>query len=700
LPRRHTPGAGWGSRLAVLFACLLLLCNPLLAADSEKVSETLKATDPAAAVNVLIHFQQAPSETERQNILSLDGQPRNSAALRNSGNSANNTEAYVLPASALEEVAKDANVLAITRDDAEQDAFSAGYSAAANSAAAVPPAQKISQDLQNLDPAKPVNVIVQYSDGPSEENHQIVANQGGSHLADLALVKGAMYSVSPSALEEIAKNPHVAYITPDRAIRRTMDHYNYATNDNLAYNAGWDGTGVGVAVIDSGVYNHPDLNTYDQSSSRIVYSQSFVPGDTSTNDAYGHGTHVAGIVGGNGASSGSGSGYTTEYQGIAPNAQIINLRVLDQNGSSNDSVVIAAIDQAIQLQSTYNIRVINLSLGRPVFESYTMDPLDQAVEAAWKAGIVVVVAAGNSGRDNTFSENGYGTINVPGNDPYVITVGATSMVAPYTIANEQIASFSSKGPTLIDHVVKPDLVAPGNNITSLIAPGSTLAAGYPQYDVYPCNALGVCSAVAGQPSYFTLSGTSMATPVVSGAVALLLQQNPNLTPDQVKARLMKSAWKGYQPYARALALSGRAFNEQHDIFAVGAGELNVNAAMNNNDLAPPVVGAALSPTVTINASNGNINLALNPNAVVWGNSSNWGQSVIWGQGVIWGQAVVWGNSVFSGTDPLSGLSVIWGQAVVWGNSADSAFSVIWGQSVIWGDSAMQALADGEGGDTN
>jgi serine protease AprX len=168
----------------------------------------------------------------------------------------------------------------------------------------------------------------------------------------------------------------------------------------------------------------------------------------------------------------------------------------------------------------------------------------------------------------------------------------------------------------------------------------------------------------------------------------MLQQNPGLTPDQVKARLMKSAYKGYQQYVRAMAMSGTAYNEQHDIFAVGAGELNITAALASTDLAPVASGSAESPTVVLNNVNGNVELTINGNAVIWGNS------------VIWGQAVVWGNSVLSGVDSMNGLSVIWGDAVVWGNSADSAFSVIWGQSVIWGDSGLQALADGDGGDSN
>src|SRR6202007_895655 len=151
----------------------------------------------------------------------------------------------------------------------------------------------------------------------------------------------------------------------------------------------------------------------------------------------------------------------------------------DQYGHGTDSAVINAIQTAIRLKSQYNIRVINLSLGRQVFESYTLDPLCQAVEQAWKAGIVVVVAAGNQGRNNSAGTNGYGTIAAPGNDPYVITVGAMKTMGTPSRTDDLIASYSSKGPTLFDHVVKPDIVAPGNRVVSLLASTATLPATYP-----------------------------------------------------------------------------------------------------------------------------------------------------------------------------------------------------------------------------
>src|SRR5262249_45437944 len=149
----------------------------------------------------------------------------------------------------------------------------------------------------------------------------------------------------------------------------------------------------------------------------------------------------AGIIAGSGSSSGG------QYKGIAPGVNLVNLRVLDDTGAGSDSDVIAAINQAIGLKSTYNIRVINILPGRPVQESYTVDPLCQAVEQAWRAGIVVVVAAGNNGRDNSRGTYGYGTITAPGNDPYVITVGATKTLGTSSRSDDLIASYSSKGPT-------------------------------------------------------------------------------------------------------------------------------------------------------------------------------------------------------------------------------------------------------------
>src|SRR6266849_1902549 len=228
----------------------------------------------------------------------------------------------------------------------------------------------------------------------------------GTLKTKLDFIKGAHYSVPVEALDALADDPDVAYISPDRAVRRSLDHVVSAVNGDLAYASGWDGTGIGIAVVDSGVSSNYDLNSDGNGPSRIVYSQNFVTTETTTSDNYGHGTHVAGIIAGNGYSS-SYFNYPGVYRGIAPQANIISLRALDSTGAGTDSSVIAAIQQAIALKNTYNIRVLNLSLARGVYESYTLDPLCQAVESAWRAGIVVVVAAGNMGQYDGSGTNGY-----------------------------------------------------------------------------------------------------------------------------------------------------------------------------------------------------------------------------------------------------------------------------------------------------
>src|SRR5438876_839438 len=457
---------------------------------------------------------------------------------------------------------------------------------------------------------------------------------------------------------------------------------------------GLDGTGVGVAVIDSGVTAVGDLYWWIPSNqtygSRVVYSQNFVPGTTDSSDQYGHGTHVAGIIASQGWFS-TGSNFTHTFKGIAPNTNVINLRVLDQNGAGTDSSVIAAIQTAISLKSTYNIRVINLSLGRQVFESYALDPLCQAVEAAWSAGIVVVAAAGNQGRNDSAGTEGYGTIAAPGNDPYAITVGAMKTANTPARVDDTIASYSSKGPTAYDFVVKPDIVAPGNQVVSTLAPNAPLLST--PTDVYLSeyssstttstgsggntknnkkNSTSSLTANTISPSYMRLSGTSMATPVVSGAAVLLLQQNPNLTPDQVKARLMKTASKNFPAYSTVTdPTTGIIYTDYYDIFTIGAGYLDVGAALSSNDLAD---ASAVSPAAVFDPSTQSVYLVT-------------GQGVVWGDSSPWATSLVWGTNVF-----VNGTAVLWGSSVCWGTSSNAGFSVVWGSGVVWGDTSNQATS--------
>ena len=429
-----------------------------------------------------------------------------------------------------------------------------------------------------------------------------------------------------------------------------------------------DGQRIGVAIIDSGISSHPDLD------SRVVFNQDLVGGGT--NDLFGHGEHVAGIVAGSGKSSLC-KNCTRTFKGIAPQANLINLRVLDKNGSGTDTGVIAAILETIALKPLFNIRVINLSLGRPVYESYLLDPLCLAVEAAWKAGIVVVVAAGNDGRDNSAGTFGYGTINSPGNDPYVITVGAMKTMGTPNRSDDLIATYSSKGPTMVDHIVKPDLVAPGNLVDSLLSRDSQFSQTYPQ-NVVPVSAYESANDPNASKLYFTLSGTSMATPVVSGAAADLLQAQPGLTPDQVKAKMMLTAYKTFPASSSAVEpTTGVVYTDEYDIFTVGAGYLDIAALLTDQSLPH---GSAMSPTASYDAASGSVYLTTLLSAV-WNSQSLWGSRAVWHTSAPNALEAVWGGTLLDDT------GAVWGTRAVWKTDTTTGFAVLWGSSSVWSASS-------------
>ncbi len=564
--------------------------------------------------------------------------------------------------------------------------------------AAPPEHKKLAPDFAKLDSLSNVRVIVQWNHDPETE-HQKVFNRGGFLHATHHSIKAGTYTLPAYALQELANDPDVKYIAPDRPLKAKLDYTAAAINAATVWNAGWDGTGVGVAVIDSGI--SPDPNLGGKGKKGIVYTYDFVGKDG--HDQYGHGEHVAGIIASTGQSSNCGN-CTRIFKGIAPGVNLIDLRVLDANGSGTDEDVISAIEMAISLKSTYNIRVINLSLGRPVYESYTQDPLCQAVEAAWKAGIVVVVAAGNDGRDNTFGEQGYGTITAPGNDPYVITVGAMKTEATYTRTDDLIASYSSKGPTQVDHIVKPDVVAPGNQVVSLLAAGSTLAnqaAGNSVPKSYyqdtpapppppppPAGPGHVKAAVvpAAQISndFLMLSGTSMATAAVSGAVADLLHANPNLTPDQVKLLLMQTAYKTF-PSSSTVADSTGTYVDYYDIFTVGAGYVDLAAALAAINSVPAGV-TAVSPVATYDADSGDVELAFDSSSI-WATQSVWGASTLNATKCLWGAQSVWGASVVNGSKCLWGAQSVWGASVIGSTKCLWGAQAVWGADSVWNESA-------------
>jgi serine protease AprX len=265
------------------------------------------------------------------------------------------------------------------------------------------------------------------------------------------------------------------------------------------------GQGVTVAVLDTGIDNLADF------SGRLIGGVDLTGGNNPFDDEYGHGTFVAGLIAGDGASSDG------QYSGEAPGANLVSIKVAGASGDTDLATVILGLQWAIDHEQAYGIRILNLSLGFQPFTSTVINPLDQAVEAAWNSGIAVVAAAGNAGPSN-------GTILSPGDDPLVITVGALDDMAQPVVSDDEMTNFSSVGPTSPDGWVKPDLVTSGRSVVSLAAPGSTV------YDQNPSARVGAAN--------FVGSGTSFSTAITSGAAALVLADNPGLTPDQLKARLL------------------------------------------------------------------------------------------------------------------------------------------------------------------
>ncbi|MBN2908693.1 S8 family serine peptidase [Polycladomyces sp. WAk] len=316
--------------------------------------------------------------------------------------------------------------------------------------------------------------------------------------------------LSLSQLQSILEMPSVEKVYLDRKVYALLDTAVPSVGAPQVWSGGNEGEGVTIAVVDTGIHPHPDLT---QPTNRIIAFKDFVKGKTDPYDDNGHGTHCAGCAAGNGYRSDG------KYRGSAPKARLVGVKVLDKMGSGSLSSVIEGIQWCIDHRDKYGIRVISLSLGSTSQLSYKDDPVCQAVEAAWNHGITVVVAAGNEGPEPR-------TIASPGIHPRVITVGASDDHSTVDNRDNTIAQFSSRGPT-IDGIVKPDLVAPGTQITSLRVKRSYLDKTAPDSQV--------------DGDYTSLSGTSMATPIVAGIAALLLTSDPTLTPDQVKQRLLENA---------------------------------------------------------------------------------------------------------------------------------------------------------------
>lgn len=325
-------------------------------------------------------------------------------------------------------------------------------------------------------------------------------------IDNLELIHSFSASLSLNAIRKITGNSLVAKIFLDRETRILLDVAVPAIHANSLWGKTYTGEGVTIAVLDTGIYPHPD---FLQPRNRLLAFQDYVKNKKKPYDDNGHGTHCAGAAAGNGYASAG------KYRGPAYEAGIVAVKTMNKLGIGKASATIKGIEWVLANRQKYQIKVITLSLGYKATVSYREDPLCQALEKAWENGLVVCTAAGNDGPETK-------TINSPGIHPAYITVGAFDEKNTIGNADDAVADYSSRGPT-IDGLTKPDFLFPGSNIISTRAKGSYLdkSPGGKTVDDW----------------YLSFSGTSMATPICAGVIAQLLEANPALTPREIKEKI-------------------------------------------------------------------------------------------------------------------------------------------------------------------
>ena len=388
-------------------------------------------------------------------------------------------------------------------------------------------------------------VIVRKTAPGSTEAERLVRELGGTVVRELPIVGGFAARVQAARVPLLLGSPAVRRVWPDGRVRmRGLDGGPDAHDPAPALLAwrkaihldglGRGGTRATVALLDTGITRTPDLG--DRVRVRVDLTE-----EHDGYDRYGHGTHLSGIIAGNGEMmDGSAGGRRGGgYQGAAPSARLVSVKVADGSGATDVSVVLAGLQWVVSHRDRYGIKVLNLSFGTDSTQSYAIDPLDEAVERVWRSGILVVVAAGNDG------ELGPGRISKPADDPFVLTVGAADLEGTERAGDDVVAPFSGRGPTA-DGIAKPDLVAPGTSILGIRAEGSTIDRFRPaaRYGLH----------------YLKGTGTSQAAAVVSGVAALLYDADPGLRPDVAKAALVHTAQRQLdgQPGAGAGLVDARA----------------------------------------------------------------------------------------------------------------------------------------------
>ena len=341
-----------------------------------------------------------------------------------------------------------------------------------------------------------VSVIVQYHAKPGQAEDNRLNGLGATDKRVYGKLKMRSLKIKAKKLNALINDSKVKFVTLDSPVEGFTEAARLTANEPVSgHNNLYIGKAIGVAVIDSGVAGHDDVT--NNQFKQYTFLNGAVPGssqNTALVDAFGHGTHVAGIITGDGGESDN----HRATRGLARDAVVTSLQVLDSDGRGNASDVIAALDWVLQYGDSKGIRVVNLSLGKGVETAAADDPLVQAAEAVWDAGIVVVASAGNYGRDGHF------TITSPGNARKVITVGSlTDNETGTNLTDDFVSTYSSRGPTLHDHVLKPDLLAPGNRLVAPIPEVAVLRTDLADRVV-------VCDANNCNDDYLELSGTSMA----------------------------------------------------------------------------------------------------------------------------------------------------------------------------------------------
>ncbi len=407
-----------------------------------------------------------------------------------------------------------------------------------------------------------VPVIVFAMPGQADKAEGLVP--AGVSTTELSAFDAFAASLTEDEIEALAASNSVGLVCADNPVFG-FDYASSLDITNLAIgldkvtppaDGGPTGAGVGVAVLDTGIATTSDLG-----ASRIVGWKDFVNKEKEPYDDAGHGTFVSGLIAGDGTASlplDDGGYADMQFRGVAPQADIVAVKVLDGSGQGRSSAVMAGILWAVVNRDRYNIRVLNLSIGSNPVAPTAFDPIAKAVEFAWKNGIAVVCAAGNEG------EFGPGGILSPANSPYVITVGATDTRQSPELSDDAVTYYSSLGPTLFDEIAKPDIVAPGNRVISLRVRDSYIDVNYPQ-NLIPLDTYAPTDPDK-DPDYLKLSGTSASAPVTAGVAALMFGEDASLRPDDVKVRLMATA----DPFAGA------------DRFQQGAGLIDAPEALESD----------------------------------------------------------------------------------------------------------------------